>query len=126
MQWQPNVGKWYDDENYDIKEPLWKRMLNLSAQHTDRKRLIEILSWFSQKNMYGDDYKLRLIGCFLLTKGVNLEEHVSETILSDIVALAGSAKTIDECALNLLNKANAPEEFIDEFRMQFAEKNDEV
>ena len=63
MAWEPTVGKWFDDENYEMQKPLWQRLLTLLSQHGNEKRLLEILSWFGEKNMYGDYYKIRLIGC---------------------------------------------------------------
>ncbi len=124
MAWEPTVGKWFDDGNYERKEPLWQRLLRLSAQQENEKRLREILSWFAGKNMHGDFYKIRLIGCFLYLAGVDLEAHVHAAELAAIAQTAGESKTIDECAIRLLKKENADEEFIAEFQMQFAEKNE--
>ena len=123
MAWEPTVGKWFDDENYEMQKPLWQRLLMLSSQYGNEKRLREILSWFARKNMYGDYYKVRLIGCFLYKVGVDLEEHVSADELAAIAEIAKEGKTIDECAIDLLKKEKVDEEFIDEFKIQFAEKN---
>lgn len=123
MAWEPTVGKWFDDENYEMKEPLWQRLLTLSSQYENEKRLREILSWFGMKNMYGDYYKVRLIGCFLYKVGVNLEEHVSANELAAIVEIAKEGKNMDECAIYLLKKEKVDEEFIYDFKMRFAEKN---
>ena len=123
MAWEPTVGKWFDDENYQMKEPLWQRLLKLSSQYENEKRLREILSWFAGKNMYGDYYKIRLIGCFLYNAGVDLEEHVRAEELAAIAQIAKESKTIEDCAIRLLKKEKADKEFIDEFQMQFAEKN---
>ena len=123
MAWEPTVGKWFDDENYEMQKPLWQRLLTLSSQHGNEKRLLEILSWFGEKNMYGDHYKIRLIGCFLYKAGVDLEKHIGAEDLAAIAEIANAGNTIDECAMYLLKKENVDEEFIDEFRMQFAEKN---
>ena len=126
MPWEPNVGKWFDDENYEMKEPLWQRLLRISSQYENEKRLREILSWFGMKNMYGDYYKVLLLGCFLYKVGVNLEEYISANELADIVEIAKEGKTIDECAIHLLKKEKVDDEFIDEFQIQFAEKNYEA
>ena len=123
MAWEPTVGKWFDDENYEMKEPLWQRLLTLSSRYENEKRLREILSWFGMKNMYGDYYKVRLIGCFLYKNGVDFEEHVSADELAAIVEIANESDNINECAIYLLKKEKVDEEFIDEFIIQFAEKN---
>ena len=73
--------------------------------------------------MYGDYYKIRLIGCFLYKAGVNLEEHIRAEELAAIAQIAKESKTIEDCAIRLLKKEKADKEFIDEFQMQFAEKN---
>ncbi len=119
MAWEPTLGKWFDDENYAVQKPLWKRLLNLSSQYENRQRLLEILSWFGGKNMHGDSYKIRLIGCFLHQAGVDLEGHIRADDLAAIAELARESKTIDECALRLLKQENIDEEFIDEFKTQF-------
>ena len=123
MAWEPTVGKWFDDEKYEMKAPLWQRLLALSAQYENEKRLREILSWFGRKNMHGDYYKVRLTGCFLYKAGVDLEEHVSAGELAAIAEIANESETIDECAVCLLKREKADEAFIDEFKKQFAEKN---
>lgn len=122
MSWEPNVGKWYDDNNYDIKKPLWKKLLDLSIQYGDTRRLKEILVWFDRKNMHGDYYKIFLISCFLHTAGVDLEEYIDTMLLSDIVNLAEKGNTMDACAINLLKREDVPEEYLEEFRTQFTEK----
>jgi len=126
IMWEPTIGKWNDDENYDLKEPLWSKLLKLASHHGDIKKLQQILSWFGKMNMYGDYYWIVLIGCFLEKAGVSIEEHVGTSFLSVISEMIRDADAIDECAIRLLKKQNVDEEFIDEFRMQFAEKNDEV
>jgi len=120
MAWEPTKAKWYD-ENYEIKEPLWQRLLNLSSQYENEKRLREILSWFGVKNMYGDYYKVRLIGCFLHKNGVDFEEYLSESELAAINEITNESETIDECAVYLLKKEEVDEELINEFKTQFAE-----
>lgn len=122
MAWEPTIGKWYDDENYDMKEPLWLELLALSARYGDHKRLREILSWFGGKNIYGDDVRILLIGCFLYQAGADLEEWVSKSMLSEITELAKAGDTLAACAAILLEKKNVDEEFIDQFHMQFADK----
>ncbi len=53
MAWEPTVGKWFDDENYEMQKPLWQRLLTLSSQYGNEKRLLEILSWFAGKICMG-------------------------------------------------------------------------
>lgn len=122
MSWQPNVGKWYD-EDYDIKEPLWRKLLEVASQYGDIKKLQQILSWFNKKNMHGDSYKIILIGCFLKQFGFNFDEYIDEHSLSVIAEMTTDPDTIENCAMNLLKKENVAEEFIDEFKTQFAERN---
>ena len=122
MMWEPTIGKWYEDENYDIKEPLFRKLLELTSHHGHIKKLQQIISWFSKRNMYGDYYRIVLIGCFLKQKGVCLEEYISEPFLSVIAEIAAEADTIEECAVCLLKKQNVDEEFIDEFGTQFIEQ----
>ena len=119
--WKPTVGKWNDDDNYDMKEPLWRNLLELAAHHGDIKKLQQIISWFNKQNMYGDYYKIVLIGCFLKQEEVGIEEYISEPFLSVITEITTDADAIEECAVCLLKKHNVAEEFIDEFRMQFIE-----
>jgi len=124
--WVPTIGKWNDDENYDLKEPLWRGLLELASHQGDVKRLQQVLVWFGKMNMYGDYYRIILIGCFLEMAGVSIEELVGTSYLSIIAEMTRDANTIEECAIHLLKKQNVDEEFIDEFKMQFVEKNDEV
>ena len=123
MEWDPTVGKWFDDENYERKEQPWQRMLKLSSQYKNEKRLREILSWFGEKNMHGDYYKVRLIGCFLCKVGIDLGEHIGTDDLAAVNEIAKEGKTIDECAIYLLKKEKADEELIDEFKMHFSGKD---
>ena len=126
MMWEPTIGKWNDDENYDLKEPLWRRLLVLASQHGDIEKLQRVLLWFSQKNMHGDYYRIVLIGCFLANAGVSIEEYVGASFLSAITEMTRDANTIDKCAIHLLEEQNVDEEFIEEFRVQFAVNCDEV
>jgi len=123
--WEPTIGKWYDDENYDIKEPLSRSLLDLASHHGYVKKLQQILFWFNKRNMYGDYYKIVMIGCFLKQKGVGLEEYIREPFLSVIAEIVAEADSIEECAICLLNKQKVDEEFIDEFRIKFIENNKE-
>ena len=122
MSWQPNMSRWYD-ENYDIKEPLWRTLLELASHHGDTKKLQQILSWFNKRNMHGDYYKVVLIGSFLKKEGVSLDEHIGTPSLSVIADITKAGNTIDEYAINLLKREHVDEEFIEEFRTQFAEQN---
>lgn len=55
-----------------------------------------------------------------------MEEYIGTYYLSVIAEIAGEGDSITECAIHLLKKENADEEFIDEFRAQFAEKRSAV
>jgi len=123
--WEPTIGKWYEDENYDRKEPLFRNLLGVASHHGHINRLQQILSWFNKQNMHGDYYKIILIGCFLKQKGVGLQEYISEPFLSVITEITARADGIEECAVCLLKKHNVDEEFIDEFETQFIERNQE-
>ena len=123
--WEPTIGKWYEDEEYNIKVPLLHDLLKVASHHGDIKKLQQIISWFNKQNMHGDYYYAVLIGCFLKQKGVGLEGYISKPFLSDISEIAAQADTVEECAVCLLKKQNTDEEFIDEFEKQFIEKNQE-
>ena len=32
-EWEPTLGKWYDEENYNIVEPEWRRMLDVASEY---------------------------------------------------------------------------------------------
>ena len=120
MPWEPTIGKWNDQDNYDIKDPLWKRMLIFAAQFEEVKELQKILCWFNSKNMCGDYYKECIIGCFLYIRGVDLSENfplVSGVL--DSIAIAEKSETLGECVLQIMREANTHKETIDAFKALF-------
>lgn len=120
MSWEPTIGRWYDEDSYDIKDPLWKRMLIFASQFGEVKDLQKILSWFNSKNLCGDYYKECIIGCFLYTRGVNLTEKFPPVpSILDSIAIAEKSETVNECVLHVMKKANINKEIIDEFKNIF-------
>lgn len=119
--WEPAMGKWHDDENYDIKDPLWRELLELASHHGSTKRLRQVLTWFYKKNMHGDYYKILLIGCVLKKAGVRLDEYIGASYLALIDEMTGVGDTIDKYAVHLLKKEHAEEEVVEEFTAQFAQ-----
>ncbi len=120
MVWEPVIGKWNDD-NYHLKEPLWRRLLKTASTMDDVDQLLHILSWFCSKNMHGDYYKIVLIGCFLKNAGINIEDSVDEYSLLVISEITKKGISMEDYSIELMKRDNVNEEFIDEFKALFAD-----
>ena len=118
--WEPTIGKWNDEDNYVVYEPLWKRMLIFASQFEGVKELQKILVWFNSKNICSNYYKECIIGCFLYARGVDLSENfpLVSSIL-DSIAIAEKSETIGECVLHVMRNANINKKTIDEFKAIF-------
>ena len=77
MSWKPTIGKWNDEKDYQMKEPLWKSMLKVAAKHSDITELQELLLWLHNKNMQGDSFRMGIIGYHLCKIEVDLESELS-------------------------------------------------
>lgn len=116
-QWQPTIGKWYDEENYVIREAPWKQMWYRAAEYEDAKELQALLIWLNQNNMHGDLYKEYVIGCFLCRHGMDGEEFpgVYDRLAAEIRSIAAKGRDLNECTALVLEKLGVSEAKIEEF-----------
>ena len=87
MNWKSTNGKWNDEDNYVMKEPLWRSMLKIADKHSDIKELQEILLWLHNKNMQGDSIRIQVIGYYLCKLNVDLEKELafSKEMTTDMI-----------------------------------------
>lgn len=113
-----NMTKWNDEENYIIKEPLWKSMLKIADKHGDITELQEILLWLHHRNIQGDDVRIRIIGYYLYTLNIDFEKdlNISKEMTIDMINFYKQFTTIDECVIYMMKKYNIHEEIIEEFK----------
>lgn len=118
MEWKPMIDKWNDEEQYDVKEPLWRRMLKVAMNYGDITELQATLLWLHHKNMQGDSFKMSLIGYHLCNLGVDLEKEMafSKQESTEMLHFAKQFESLDECAIYMMRKYHISEEIIDEFK----------
>ena len=118
MEWKSTISKWDDEENYEIKEPLWKQMLRVAAKHGDITSLQETLLWLHNKNMTGDSIRIKIIGYYLCQLHVDLEKELSfsKQEVIDIINFSNQFETIDECTVYVMKELNIAKELIDEYK----------
>lgn len=116
----PTIGKWNDEENYEIKEPLWRSMLKIASKQGDITKLQDILLWLHNKNMQGDTIRMSIIGYYLCELGVDLEKELkfSKEMVSDLIHFSKQFETIEACVIYMMKKYNIHEEIIEEFKNQ--------
>ncbi|MBE5758929.1 MAG: hypothetical protein E7332_02735 [Clostridiales bacterium] len=119
MTWEPSIGKWNDDENYDLKEPTWQKLLHFASGQAEIRKLQDVLIWLNDRNMHDYYKKTLIIGCFLTKTGIDLHGQLGQESLAEITKLAASAETWEKCTVSLLKKEQIADEFICDFKDNF-------
>lgn len=116
MEWKPTIGKWNDEDNYDIKESLWRRMLNVASKYEEVKDVQEMLHRLSSRNLYGDRIRMYIIGYVLYQKNENLKEYLSDEMISNIHDFSAQSKSIFDYTVFVMKECHVSAAVIDEFR----------
>lgn len=115
--WEPTIGKWYDEDNYVIKEPLWKEMLNFAAKHSNVKDIQQVIIWLNNKNLSGDDIKIYVIGYALSNAGIDLKKEYPglDYMTSKIIHYSQISNNLTEYVALVMKDFHVSDEIIAEF-----------
>lgn len=95
-EWKPTIGKWNDEDNYNMMEPTWRRMLNAAFEYPEVKEVQTVLSQLGRRNLTGDDIRMYVIGYLLNQKNVDLEIYLSDKMISKILVFSSQSQNIYE------------------------------
>lgn len=116
IEWKPTLGKWNDNENYDIQIPIWRRMLNSISKYEDSKDVQKILILLESWNLTGDEIRMYVIGYVINKKGLNLSEFISEEMIQKIQDCSIHSKNIKQYTKKILKECHVSNAVIDEIK----------
>ena len=114
-EWKPTVEKWQDEDNYNIVKPAWRRMLDKTLEYKESKEVLTVLTQLGRRNLTGDDIQMYVIGYLLHQKNVDLEEYMSDNMISRVQAFSSKCQNIYVYTVFVLKECHVSDAVIDEF-----------
>ncbi|MBQ8510879.1 MAG: hypothetical protein IJ493_13340 [Clostridia bacterium] len=120
MGWKPTIGKWDDEDHYDMKEPLWRTMLNYASKFEEVKDVQQTIRWLNSKNLYNDLIRIYTIGYVLHKKNVDIKKefNLSDKTISKINDFSQRSNNISEYTILVMKECNVSDEIIAEFEIK--------
>ena len=116
--WEPTIGRW-DDGSYDIKEPLWRQVLNRSVQYRSVDDVQKMIVHLNRWNLHGYTILIPIAGCRPRETCESLPEElgdlVSADMLSDMLRFARERTTLAEYTARVLRSNRVSDAIIEEF-----------
>ena len=114
-EWKPTIGKWYDEENYNIVEPTWRRMLDVASEYQEVNTVQTVLVQLRNRNITSFDIRMYVIGYLLYQKDVDLSNYMQDSMISNIRSFSSQSQNIYEYTALVLKECHVSDAVIEEF-----------
>ena len=114
-EWKPTIGKWYDEENYNIVEPAWRRMLDVASEYKEVNTVQTVLVQLGNRNIKSFDIRMYVIGYLLHQKDVELKNYMPDSMISNIRSFTSQSQNIYDYTALVLKECHVSDAVIEEF-----------
>lgn len=117
-EWKPTIGKWNDEENYNIVKPAWRRMLDVASEYSEAEEVQTILRQLGHRNLTGDDIRMYVIGYLLYQKDVDLKNYMPDSMIATIHAFSSQSQNIYDYTALVLKECHVSNAMVQCFSQQ--------
>lgn len=121
-KWKPTIGKWHDEDNYNMIKPTWRQMLDAVSEYEEAKEVQTVLRQLGHRNLTGDDIRMYVIGYLLNQTDISLKKYIPDSMIAKIHSFSSQSQNIYDYTALVLKECHISdaviEEIIDEFQVK--------